>query len=368
MYKKCAEDGLLVPIAGGKSIPKEWQHYPIIGGIKPEEWNGFHDFVLWDELYRGGAISSIFVGLTVGAPPLCQYASESLKAKIMPEILSGRKRICLAITEPSAGSDVRNLTTTAIKSADGSHYVVNGEKKWITNGMFSDYFMAAVRTGGPGAGGISMLLIDRHLPGIKCRKIEIGAGKLSATTYITFEDVEVPAEYLIGTENQGFKLVMSNFNHERLWIVFQALRGARICLHDAMTWAQKREVFGMTLIEQPVVRHKFGIMGKKVEALQAWTEQIVYELEHLSDKEASRVLGGVTALLKVEGGMVGKYVADECVKIMGGLGLTKSGQGARIEAISRGVIGLIVPGGSEDVMIDLGVREAVKLSKASSRL
>jgi hypothetical protein len=110
------------------------------------------------------------------------------------------------------------------------------------------------------------------------------------------------------------------------------------------------------------------LQGKKVEALQAWTEQIVFELEHLSDKEASRVLGGVTALLKVEGGMVGKFVAEECVKIMGGRGLTKSGQGARIEAISRGVIGLIVPGGSEDVMIDLGVREAVKLSKAASKL
>ena len=113
-----------------------------------------------------------------------------------------------------------------------------------------------------------MLLIDRHLPGIKCRKIEIGAGKLSATTYITFEDVEVPAEYLIGKENQGFKLVMSNFNHERLWIVFQALRGARICLQDAMSWALKREVFGMTLIEQPVVRHKFGIMVRSLAFLR----------------------------------------------------------------------------------------------------
>ena len=224
--------------------------------------------------------------------------------------------------------------------------------------------MAAVRTGGPGAEGISFLLIDRHLPGINCRKIEIGAGRLSATTYITFEDVEVPAKYLIGKEGQGFRLIMSNFNHERIWIVFQALRGARTCLDDAMAWAQKREVFGQTLITQPVVRHKFGLCAKKVEGLQAWTEQVVYELDHLSEQEGNRLLGGVTALLKVEAGMTGKFVADECVKIMGGLGLTKTGQGARIEAISRGVIGLIVPGGSEDVMIDLGVREALKLSKA----
>ncbi|ETI27053.1 hypothetical protein G647_10152 [Cladophialophora carrionii CBS 160.54] len=305
---------------------------------------------------------------TVGAPPIRQFASPALQAKVLPEILSGQKRISLAITEPSAGSDVRNLTTTAEKTADGKHYIVNGEKKWITNGMFSDYFSTAVRTGAPGSGaaGLSFLLIDRHLPGIQCRKIEIGAGKLSSTTYITFEDVKVPADMLIGEEGGGFKFIMSNFNHERLWITFQALRGARICLEDAFTWAQKRDVFGGKLIEQPVVRHKLGLCGKKVEALQAWVEQIVYELDHLSEKEGNRLLGGTTALLKVEAGMVAKYVADECVKIMGGLGLTKSGQGARIEAISRSVIALIVPGGSEDVMIDLGVREALKLSKLRS--
>jgi hypothetical protein len=199
---------------------------------------------------------------------------------------------------------VRNLTTTAEKSADGSHYIVNGEKKWITNGLLSDYFCAAVRTGaeGSGAAGLSFLLIDRHLPGISCRKIDIGAGKLSATTYITFEDVKVPAEYLVGEEGGGFKFIMSNFNHERIWIVFQALRMARICLEDAFAWAMKREVFGGKLIEQPVVRHKLGICGKKVEALQAWTEQIVYELDHLDEKEGNRRLGGTTALLKVEAG------------------------------------------------------------------
>lgn len=291
----------------------------------------------------------------------------------MPEILSGRKRISLAITEPSAGSDVRNITTTAHKTSDGKHYIVNGEKKWITNGIFSDYFCTAVRTGDPGAAGLSFLLIDRHLPGINCRRIDIGAGTLSATTYITFEDVKVPADHLIGVEGGGFKFIMSNFNHERIWIVFNALRSSRICLQDAFAWAMKREVFGQKLISQPVVRHKLGICGKKVDALQAWTEQIVYELDRLSEKDGNRLLGGTTALLKVEAGMVAKYVADECVKIMGGLGLTKTGQGARIEAISRNVIRLIVPGGSEDVMIDLGVREALKLSKAresakSSRL
>lgn len=190
---------------------------------------------------------------------------------MLPEILRGEKRICLAITEPDAGSDVRNIKTTAKKSGDGKRYVVNGTKKWITNGMFSDYFMTLVRTGGSGAEGLSMLLIPR-LEGIMTRKIEVGVGGMSATTFITFEDVEVPAEYLVGREGEGFRYTMSNFNHERLWITFQALRGARICLEDAMGWCLKREAFGVKLIEQPVVRHKFGHMARQVDGFQAWVE------------------------------------------------------------------------------------------------
>ncbi|PSN68648.1 acyl-CoA dehydrogenase-like protein [Corynespora cassiicola Philippines] len=371
IYTKCAEAGLLVPIASGKSIPAEWSSYPIIGNVAAEEWDGFHDFVLWDELLRGGSIASLFIGLTVGAPPLLKFASKQLQAKLFPEILGGNKRICLAVTEPAAGSDVRNITTTAEKTADGRHYIVNGEKKWITNGMFSDYFMTAVRTGGAGAEGISMLLIPRS-EGLRTRPVPVIAGPLSATTYVTFEDVKVPVEYLIGQEGHGFRQTMVNFNHERLWITFQALRGSRTAVQDAFQWALKREAFDKKLIEQPVVRNKFGNMGRQIESLQAWTEQIIYELENLSDAEASRLLGGTTALLKVEGGMVAKYVAEECLKILGGLGLTKTGQGARVEAFYRSVPSLVVPGGSEDVLIDLGVREALKLhrqaEKAQSRL
>jgi alkylation response protein AidB-like acyl-CoA dehydrogenase len=144
--------------------------------------------------------------------------------------------------------------------------------------------MTAVRTGGKGAGGISMLLIPRS-EGLRTRKIEIGAGSLSATTFVTFDDVKVPVEYLIGEEGNGFRYTMTNFNHERLWIVFQALRGCRTSIEDAMAWAMKREAFGKTLIEQPVVRYKFGNMARQVEALHAWTEQVIYELEHLDAKE-----------------------------------------------------------------------------------
>jgi alkylation response protein AidB-like acyl-CoA dehydrogenase len=120
----------------------------------------------------------------------------------------GEKIICLAITEPSAGSDVANIKTEAKKSPDGKHFIVNGEKKWITNGIFADYFSVAVRTGPPGSGmkGISMLLIEKTMPGVKTRRMDCEGVWPSGTTYVTFEDVKVPVENLIGAENEGFKV------------------------------------------------------------------------------------------------------------------------------------------------------------------
>jgi len=128
--------------------------------------------------------------------------------------MRGEKTICLAITEPYAGSDVAGLRTEAKMTADGKYYILNGEKKWITNGVFSDFFTVAVRTGGPGMGGISLLLVERTMPGVTTRQMKCTGVWPSGTTYIAFEDVKVPVENLIGKENEGFKYIMSNFNHE----------------------------------------------------------------------------------------------------------------------------------------------------------
>ncbi len=122
--------------------------------------------------------------------------------------MRGEKTICLAITEPYAGSDVAGLRTEAKKTADGKHYILNGEKKWITNGIFSDFFTVAVRTGGPGMGGVSLLLVERNMPGVTTRQMKCTGVWPSGTTYITFEDVKVPVENLVGKENEGFKYIM----------------------------------------------------------------------------------------------------------------------------------------------------------------
>ena len=124
------------------------------------------------------------------------------------------------ITEPHVGSDVAQLRTTATLTPDGRHYIINGEKKWITNGVFADYFTTAVRTGGDGMGGISMIVIDRHAPGVNVRRMKCSGLWASGTAYITFEDVKVPVENLIGVENKGFKYIMWNFNSERIVVMF----------------------------------------------------------------------------------------------------------------------------------------------------
>ncbi len=162
----------------------------------------------------GGIAWGLFGGLSIGLPPVLNFGTEELKERVVRPCLKGEKIICLAVTEPTAGSDVANLKCTAKKTPDGKHYIVNGEKKWITNGVFADFFTTAVRTGEEGMGGVSLLLIERS-KGVKTTQMKCSGVWPSGTTYIEFDDVLVPVENLIGKENQGFRYIMYNFNHER---------------------------------------------------------------------------------------------------------------------------------------------------------
>jgi len=157
IYHKAAAAGWL-PGCVSPPWPTEFAGERIAGGVKPEEYDAFHSLILIDELSRagsGGVCWAIFAGLGIGLPAILHFGSDELKAKVAPGCLKGEKMICLAVTEPSGGSDVANIQTTARKTPDGKFYIVNGEKKWITNGVWADFFTTAVRTGGPGFGGIS---------------------------------------------------------------------------------------------------------------------------------------------------------------------------------------------------------------------
>lgn len=377
-YQRCAKDGVLFAFATGvhvdPKIAKIAQHAGVSlpAGIKMEEWSNIHDYIIWDELNR--AASSVMMGLlgglTYGCGPVLNFASDEQKERWLPDIFTGKKRICLAITEPLAGSNVANLSTEAklIEENGKKYYLVNGNKKWITNGIYSDYFTTAVRTSGKAgdSSGISLLLIPKG-PGVTTKQMKMLPGGASGTTIVEFDDVKVPVENLIGKEGDGLRLVFYNFNHERLTIAFTALRHARVCLEDAIAHTRRREVFGKKLIEQPVVRYKIGHMAREVEALQAWVESIVFQQMNLSIPQSNLLTGGTCALLKAHAGIVLDHVVRESLHLLGGMGLTVGGTGERIERIYREVKGLTIPGGSEDVMLDLGVRQQLKLVGPQSK-
>ncbi|CAO3676476.1 unnamed protein product [Umbelopsis ramanniana] len=362
MFKKAAEAGILAAVI--QNIPKELCPYDLPGGVKVEDFDPFHGIVTMDELSRcgsGGVVWSICGGLGIGLPPVIQHGSDYLKKKVVPACLGGDKVICLAITEPTAGSDVAGLKCEA--RDEGDHYIVNGEKKWITNGVYADFFTVAVRTGEPGFNGISLLLIERTMPGVSTRQMKCSGVWPSGTAYITFEDVKVPKENLIGKENRGFKYIMQNFNHERMGIVIQANRFARVCIEECMIYADKRRTFGKKLIDHPVIRNKLGHMIRQVEATHAWMEAMAYQAQQMPEEEQAIRLGGPIALLKAQATQTFEYCAREAAQIFGGLAYTRGGQGEKIERLYREVRAYAIPGGSEEIMIDLGVRQSKKVNE-----
>ncbi|KAL1983896.1 hypothetical protein VTN96DRAFT_9820 [Rasamsonia emersonii] len=340
-------------------------------GVKVDEWDYLHTGIYCDEMSRSGLSGpamSMTAGHAFGIPPIIKFGSQELQERFLPDLLTCRKRICLAITEPEAGSDVANITTTAVKTEDGKYYVVNGTKKWITNGIWSDYATMAVRTGGPGPAGLSLLVVPlKGHPGVTMRPIPVSGQTCGGTTFISLEDVRVPVENLIGREGHGMRYIMTNFNHERLTIAVGVTRQARVALSTAFEYCLRREAFGQPLIQQPVVRHRLAKAGAELEALSAWIEQFLYQLSRMPKDDADRELGGLTALAKAKAGMVLSECAQCAVLLFGGNGYTRGGQGEIAEKIYREVPGARIPGGSEDVLLDLAVRQLVKKYQAETK-
>ncbi|GAA5980538.1 hypothetical protein JCM11641_006673 [Rhodosporidiobolus odoratus] len=364
-FKRIADAGILAAVAAGADgWPSEYaQGIPVPGGIEPEDWDSFHNLILVDELSRcasGGILYGLIGGFAISIGPILHFASGAVKKRIVPALLRGEKRSCLAITEPEGGSDVANLVCEARK--EGDFYVVNGQKKWITNGMQSDYFVTAVRTGGKGMGGISLIVVERS-DGVQTRRMECMGVLSSGTTYVTFEDVKVPVANLLGKENQGFKLIMANFHGERVGIAIQANRFARVCLEESVKYANKRKTFGKKLIEHPVIRAKIASMAQKIEATHAWLETIVYQSTQYDADTLALRGGGSVALLKAQSTETFEFCAREAMQIFGGLAYSRGGQGEKIERLYRDVKAYSIPGGSFEIMQDLGVRQSVKIAQ-----
>jgi len=342
------------------SIPSElWPKAAAVGILGlgyPEAYGGvsdgidiWHKNILNEELARiaVGGVSATLMVHGIGLPPVINFASEAIKSEVAPQVLAGTKRISLAITEPGAGSDVAHLSTTAC--LDGDHYVVNGAKTYITGGMNANWFTTAVRTGGEGAGGVSTLLIAADAPGVSRTALDKKQGWwCSDTATIYFDNVRVPVSHLIGEENRGFKVIMNNFNAERMGMSAAMEAFSRICLEDAVQWARERQTFGQRLADHQVIRHKIAEMKQRINATQAYlqllSEQIQAGTEHAGD----------IALLKVQCSQTMEFCAREAMQILGGMGYMRGG---RVERIYREVRVNAIGGGSEEIMRDLAARQ-----------
>ncbi|KAK4702143.1 acyl-CoA dehydrogenase, partial [Phenoliferia sp. Uapishka_3] len=348
-YKRVADAGILAGLAAGGS---GWQFefaegINVPGNIDPKQWDSFHNFILVDEISRcgsGGILYGIIGGFGIGLPPVLHFGTEELKMRVVPPCLKGEKRIALAITEPGAGSDVASLTTSARLTPDGKYYI-------ITNGVTADYFVTAVRTGGKGMMGLSLLVVERTT-GVKTTAMSCQGVWASGTTYITFEDVLVPVGNLLGTENKGFQLIMANFNPERIGIAIQ----------ESIKYASKRKTFGVLLRDHPVIRQKLAKMSCAVEATHAWLESIIYQSTIYDADSLTMRGGGMIALLKVQATDTFDFCAREASQIFGGAAYTRGGQGEKIERLYRDVRGYTIPGGSSEIMLDLGMRQAIKIA------
>mmetsp|Transcript_9636 Transcript_9636/g.19983 ORF Transcript_9636/g.19983 Transcript_9636/m.19983 type:complete len:464 (-) Transcript_9636:544-1935(-) len=352
LYRKSAAIGLL-PACVGKPWPGKYTPHQA-----PEGYDYFHELINCDEGTRagGGMAWAMMGGLGIGLPPVINFGmpkNQALADRCIRECLAGEKIICLCITEPGAGSDVANIQCTAKDMGD--HYIVDGNKKWITNGIYADYFTVAVRTGPPGSAhkGISMLLLERSMPGIDCKKMECMGVWPSGTTYIEFDSVKVPKSNLIGWENQGFKQVMYNFNHERWMLAVQAARMARTCVEESLSFARSRRTFGKTLIEHQVIQHKITDMARQCEGLWHWLENITFQMNTMSREEQNLKLGGHIALLKVQSSKTAEFCATTALQVFGGAGYTRNGKGEKVERIYREVKAFAIPGGSEEIMNNL---------------
>ena len=341
LYRKAAEVGLL-----GLGFPDEY------GGVPGVDF--FHRLIASVELAQagsGGVVASL-MSHTIGSPPVAALGSPELKQRVLPAVLAGERIAALAITEPSGGSDVAALRTSAVR--DGDHYVVNGEKTFITSGMRADWLTVAVRTDpeGRGARGLSLLLVAGDTPGLVRSPLAKMGWWASDTAHLRFENCRVPAANLIGPENAGFLAIMLNFNAERFSLAASAIGFAWVCYQETLAWARERRTFGKRLADHQVVRHRLVDMLARIESARAMLEETAWRLEHSPPGDAALVAS--ICMLKNVATRCMQYCADAAVQTLGGMGYMR---GTKSERIYREVKVNMIGGGAEEIMKDLAARQ-----------
>ena len=340
LYRQAAELGLL-----GLGYPER------LGGT-PAPWSARN--ALSQTLARhggsGGVMASLF-SHNIGLPPVLAHGSPELQADVIPPVLRGEKIAALGITEPSGGSDVASLRTTARR--DGGDYVIDGEKVFITSGMRADWITLAVRTdlASKGASGISMIVLPGDASGLSRSPLQKMGWHCSDTAHLRFDGVRVPARYLLGEEGAGFRMVMGNFNGERLALSAMALGFAEACRDEALDWARQRQTFGSPLIERQVIRHKLMDMQMRIASTQAWVDALTDRVD--GGDEGPDWIANV-CLLKNHSTQTMQFCADAAVQILGGMGYMR---GTVSERVYREVKVMMIGGGAEEIMKELAARQ-----------
>ncbi|MGH8539330.1 MAG: acyl-CoA dehydrogenase family protein [Stenotrophobium sp.] len=341
-----------------EELPREFHKKAADAGLLqigfPEAYGGtevpdlFYMIIFTEEFARagsGGLLASL-MSHGIGTPPIIHTGTHEQKLKFAAPVLTGDKIAALAITEPGGGSDVANLKTRAER--DGDHYVVNGSKTFITSGMRADYITTAVRTGGPGMGGVSLLVIEAGTPGFTRSPLQKMGWWCSDTATLYFDNCRVPVANRIGPENAGFMAIMMNFNNERIMLAAQAWAFAKVCYDESLAYARERETFGKPLIRNQVIRHKLVDMRTKIEAVKANLDILAWRVGHKQTPIAEVCMLKNLATTSLE------YVANEAMQIFGGAGYLR---GSKVERIYRETKVLTIGGGSLEIMKDLAARQ-----------
>ncbi|MDI9901425.1 acyl-CoA dehydrogenase family protein [Rhodococcus sp. IEGM 1409] len=327
----------------------------LLGASAPESAGGeggdaVDSIVICEEMHQAGASGGLFASLFtcgIAVPHLIAAGDDAQIEKWVKPTLRGDKIGSLAITEPGGGSDVGHLTTTAKR--DGDHYIVNGAKTFITSGVRADFVVTAVRTGGSGAGGVSLLVIEKGTPGFTVsRKLEKMGWRASDTAELSFVDARVPVENLVGAENSGFAQIAQAFVSERVALAAQAYASAERCLELTLEWCRARETFGRPLISRQAVQNTVTEMARKIDVAKVYTHSVIERyMAGDGDLIAEVCFAKNTAV------ETGEWVANQAVQLFGGLGYM---QESEVERQYRDMRILGIGGGTTEILTGLAAK------------
>jgi acyl-CoA dehydrogenase len=344
--------------AAGEFPRPLWQRLGELGflGLEyPEAYGGvgadlLTSVVLWEELARcrsNGVAMGVFVHTDMASPHLWHEGTDAQKRRWLPAICRGEAVCAIAVTEPGGGSDVAGLRTRARR--EGSRFLLNGSKMFITNGIQADLYFVAARTSDPPAGkrarGISMFVVEKGTPGFQVsRKLEKMGNLPSDTAELTFDDVPVPADHLLGELDRGFRAIMRNFQRERLVAVIHAVSASQQALEDTIAYARERVAFGQTLAQMPVLRHKLAEMASQITQARAFA----YDLcrRYAAGEDCTTEI----SMAKYLTAELANRVAYEAVQIFGGYGYMRE---FPIERFYRDARLWTIGGGTSEIMKEI---------------